>query len=143
MTEQIYLLTAREFILLAATAGIRELYGFDMSVEELDRGKVIYVLQDLTKKGYLKTVEREFYLTEVMAGIFTQIKNAESVVEIHKRSGRRCMLYMEQEVVMVSETMYRKNVYKVSKLSLEKVWNTLVEEGWIPGSGERGEGKSV
>lgn len=117
---------------MAAAAEIRQMYGFDMEPELMERRETIYALQELTKKGYLKSDGKQFQLAEEMADIFRQIRDADSMVEIHKKSERRCILYIGESAIKVSKSMRRENTYEVSVLPMEEVWSDLQDEGWIP-----------
>ena len=131
MENKVYLLTNREFVLLAAVAGIRKLYGFEMKADEMAQEEAIYELHNLAKKNYLKVVDGSFTFTEEMNGLFSQIRDADTTMDVHKASGRSCILYVGNRVVKVSPSMRRADVYEVMLLEQDEVWKHLKEEGWI------------
>lgn len=131
--NRVYLLTKHEFLLLAATAGIQRLYGFDMKAEALGQEEAVYVLHSLTKRNYLQVVNEKFVLSEEMKTVFEHIKKAETVLDVHKSSGRSCILYIGGTTIKVAEAMRRKDMFEVMQIPLKDVWNHLLEEEWITG----------
>lgn len=130
--NKVYLLTKHEFLLLAAAAGIQRLYGFDMNAGALEQEAAVYVLQDLTQRNYLQAIDGKFVLSEEMAGLFECIKGAETTMDVHKSSGRSCIIYMGRISVKVSQSMRRKDTFEVMSIPITEVWDYLQEEGWIP-----------
>ena len=131
MIDKVNLLTNDEFILLAAAAGMSKLYGFDMNPEQLQRDEAIYVLQGLTQKGFIVSNGQNFSLIGEMKIIFEQIKECDSYIEVHKKSGRKCMLYIGTETIKVAQSMKRPQIYELMKIETAKVWRNLMDEGWI------------
>lgn len=131
MDNKVYLLTNREFVLLAAVAGIRKLYGFEMKADAMEQEEAIYELHGLAKKNYLTVKGDGFILSEEMNGLFSRIRDADTIMDVHKLSGRSCILYVGSRVVKVSQSMRREDVYEVMLLEQDEVWKHLKEEGWI------------
>lgn len=131
MDNKVYLLTNREFVLLAAVTGIRKLYGFEMKADAMEQEEAIYELHGLAKKNYLTVKGDGFILSEEMNGLFSRIRDADTIMDVHKLSGRSCILYVGSRVVKVSQSMRREDVYEVMLLEQDEVWKHLKEEGWI------------
>ncbi len=126
-----YLLSNREFALIGAASGIHELYGFNMKMEECGREDIIYVLQKLTRKGCLKAEGERFIPTGDMADIFSAIRDADTTMEIHKKSGRMCILYIGSTSVCVTPSIRRTDIYEVKAMPFTEIWQYLLDEGWI------------
>lgn len=131
MENEIFLVSNHEFLLLAASVGIESLYGFDLQPELLEKQEAIYSLQELTSKGWLCVEHGTFFPTGKIQEIFKRIKNAETIVEVHKKSGKRCILYISDCTIFVAESMRRNDMYEVSAYSTDDIWLNLQEEGWI------------
>ena len=130
--NKVYLFTGHEFLLLAAAKGIQRIYGFEMKAEELEQEDAVYLLQSLTQRNYLKTENEKFVLSEEVEAVFDVIKNAETMMDVHKSSGRSCVIYLERYGVKVSQSLRRKDTFEVMLLPVADVWGYLQEEGWIP-----------
>lgn len=130
--NKVYLFTGHEFLLLAAAKGIQRIYGFKMKAEELEQEDAVYLLQSLTQRNYLKAENERFVLSEEMEAVFDVIKNAETMMDVHKSSGRSCVIYLERYGVKVSQSLRRKDTFEVMLLPVADVWSYLQEEGWIP-----------
>ncbi|MBS6395733.1 MAG: hypothetical protein KH452_01095 [Clostridiales bacterium] len=131
MKEQVYLLEQGEFLFLAAAPGIQRLYGFELKTEELKRESALLLLQDLTAKGYLSVMEEHMQTTEPLRSMFLQMEEAETVMEIHKKSGRTCIIYLGAGAVRVSRSLCRNKRLELQRIPREEVWFYLNEEGWI------------
>lgn len=132
MNSQAYLVSNEEFVMMAATAGIHEIYGFDMHLDEMEKTGAVHVLQELSKKGFVVSDGEKFRLTGVMEDIFHQIRDADTMMEVHKKSGRKCILYLGEQAVKVQKSMRRKELFELYQISLDEVWHDLQDEGWIP-----------
>lgn len=131
MEHVIYLITETEFILLASAAGIESLYGFELQSEKLSRADSIFALQELTGRQYMEVTQSGFKPMEIMAEIFAVIKEASSILEVHKKSGKTCILYIGDQTVYVAKSSRRKGIFEVGTMSVEDTWGFLEEEGWI------------
>lgn len=131
MEQTTYLITEREFLLLAAAAGIDSLYGFELKAEAMDRENSIYTLQELTGKLYMEATENGFKPAGVMDEIFSVIKDAVTVLEVHKKSGKTCILYIGDQSVHVAKSARREETFEIGMIPFGKTWDFLVEEGWI------------
>lgn len=129
--NKVYLLSKHDFLLLAAAAGMKGVYGFELDVESLERGDSIQILQDLTARKYMQVVDGKFVPVNEMAEIFGQIKEAETTLEVRKSSGKKCIVYIYDEGVMVSPSMRRKDMFEVMMIDKAQIWQHLQDEGWI------------
>lgn len=132
MSDMVYLFTHQEFALLLAAAGIRRMYGYGISPEPPDRENALRMLQMLSRKGYLTANGERFVLSGEMKPIFDQMGEAESVLEVHKASGRSCLLYLGRGCVRLSGSLRRPEILELQRLDPDHVWEWLEEEGWIP-----------
>ncbi|MCC8029407.1 MAG: hypothetical protein LIO75_06405 [Lachnospiraceae bacterium] len=132
METENYLLTSQEFILLAATAGITSLRGFDMNVDGIDREQAVAALQELTRRGLLENNGERFLAAGEIGDIFSVIREADTTLEVHKKSGKKCLFYLGEAAVKVALSARRPGVYEVMRMESADVWKHLTEEGWIP-----------
>lgn len=133
MDSRVWLFTKKEFLFLAAAAGIRRMYGFQVDAGSMERADAVLTLQSLTRRGCLTAVNEGFELTELVKSLFLQIRDAATTIDVHKRSGRSCILYIGSAAVRVSPSMRRKEHMEVQEIPLCELWSFLQEEGWIPG----------
>lgn len=131
MENEIFLISSHEFLLLAASSGIKSLYGFDLQPELLEKQEAIYLLQELTNKGWVKVEQGRFSPKGKMGEIFKRIKHAETIIEVHKKSGRRCILYIADYAIWVAESLRRTGIYEVSVCQIQSTWLKFQEEGWV------------
>lgn len=131
MENKVFVFSKEEFTILAATAGIYRIYGFPIA-EDMDREKAVIVMQELVTKGYLSSIDGKFLLQEPVAKLFQQIKDVKTMLDVHKRSGRKCIIYMNDAGTKISVSQRREDCFEVQMLSLDDVWKHLTEEGWIP-----------
>ena len=136
MNDIVYLLTHQEFALLLAAAGIRRIHGYGISPKPPDREDALHMLQILSRKGYLTGSGEQFVLSGEMKQIFAQIQDAASVLEVHKASGRSCLLYLGKGCVRLSGSLRRPEILELQRLDPDDVWEWLIEEGWIPEGGK-------
>lgn len=133
LNNDVFLLTEKEFLILAAASDIHSIYGFDLKPDETNRQDAILALHSLQKKGCL-VGEDKFVLSRSMKKIFNSIKQADTVIEIHKDSGRTCMIYIGNLTVKIVKSLRRTDTLEVSALRTAELWNHLKEEGWISGN---------
>lgn len=129
--NKVYMLSKHDFLLLAAAAGMKGIYGFKLDAESLERENSIQLLQDLTARKYMQVIDGKFVLVNEMAEIFKQIKEAETTLEVRKSSGKKCIVYLYEEGVMVSPSMRRKDMFEIMMLEKTQIWQHLQDEGWI------------
>ena len=129
--NKVYLLKKHEFLMLAAVAGIRSIYGFQLAGDSLEREESIQILLDLTQKHYVRVEGERFVLINDMKMIMDQIQNVETTMDVHKSSGRSCILYIQDKAVKVTESMRRKDVLEVMLMPKSDIWKHLQEEGWV------------
>ncbi len=131
MENRILIISSKEYVLLAATAGMHHMYGFDMEADSISHAEAVMSLQDLTNKGYIKSNGDKFIIVGEMKLIFSIITNSRTMMDIHKKSGRKCIIYIYNEAVKVSESLRRPSYYELSRIPLEDIWNNLTDEGWF------------
>lgn len=132
MEEKVYIFSKEEFLILAAASGIQEMYGFDMSEVEDEPQELLLNMQKLVNKGYLYTEGEKFLVQEPVKNMFLQIKDVQTTIDVHKRSGKKCIIYIGDYGVRVSPSFQRKGKLEVQSITLNDIWNFLQEEGWIP-----------
>lgn len=130
-----FLFSRQEFMVLSAVSGIEKMYGFSME-EKVEEQEVLQAMQALTARNMLGSFDGIFQVQEPVRELFQQIKDAKTMLDVHKRSGKKCILYIGQFSVQVSALPNREGMLHVQKISNRDVWNFLTEEGWIPQEGE-------
>lgn len=143
MEDKVWLFTKEEFLLLAAAAGIRRMYGFPVDVQAMERKDAIYMLQKLSERGCLSAVNEKLELSGPIKNAFSVIRDASAAMEIHKNSGKSCILYVGSAAVKVSPSMRRREWLEVQEIPLADLWKFLKEEGWIPETGPEDPGRSI
>jgi hypothetical protein len=68
-----------------------------------------------------------------MQNIFGTIREPNTTLEIRKKSGRSCLVYLDKYAVKVSKSMRRGNTFEVMLTEVDQVWNFLMDEGWVLG----------
>lgn len=132
MEGKVYIFSKEEFLILAAVSGIEEMYGFDVAGVGEETEELLLNMQKLVTKGYLSAEEEKFQVQEPVKGIFRQIKDVQTTIDVHKRSGKKCIVYIGDFGVRVSPSSQRKGRLEVQSIALDNIWNFLQEEGWIP-----------
>lgn len=132
MEEKVYIFSKEEFVILAAASGIREMYGFEMIGVGEQTEELLLNMQKLVTKGYLYAEGEKFLVQEPVKSMFLQIKDVQTTIDVHKRSGKKCIVYIGDFCVRVSPSFQRKGMLEVQMISLKEIWNFLREEGWIP-----------
>lgn len=130
MDTRVFIFSKEEFLLLMAIAGIRQIYGFSLG-EDIQKSETILGLQKLMEKGIVYSSEEQFHIRPDVAEMFEQIKNAATTVEVRKRSGRKCMIYIARTAVKVSFSKIREGMLEIQSITKENLWHALEEEGWI------------
>ncbi|MBR6478078.1 MAG: hypothetical protein IKS85_06490 [Lachnospiraceae bacterium] len=128
--DKVWLFTEEEFLILASACGIKSLFGFPIDMEKFSREDAIYSVQELRQRGLLEVGET-MYPTEEMQEIFGNIRDAQSYVEVRKKSGRTCVIYIDKIAVKVSKSMRREGTFEVITTEVSKVWDHLTDEGWV------------
>ena len=131
MDDKVFIFSREEFIVLVAASGIRQMYGFSI-YEELDDQNALQAMQNLVAKGQLLSVEGKFQVQEPVASLFLQMKEAKTTMDVHKRSGKKCIVYIGTFAVKVSLSRRGKGMLEVQGMMLSELWKHLTEEGWIP-----------
>ena len=132
MEDKVYIFSKEEFLILAAASGIQEMYGFDMTGVGEENGELLLNMQKLVTKGYLYAVGEKFLIQEPIKSIFLQIKDVQTTIDVHNRSGKKCIVYIGDFGVRVSPSSRRKGMLEVQSIDLNDIWKFLQEEGWIP-----------
>lgn len=135
MNEKVFLLSKEEFVMLAAASGIRQMYGFSIA-EEIEEEKALQAMQKLAEKGLLLSIDGKFQVQEPAAEIFRQIKEEKAILDVHKKSGKKCIVYLGEFGVKVSMSARREGMLEVQPIPLNEIWKYLTEEGWIPAEKE-------
>ena len=131
MQDKVYIFSKEEFMVLAAAAGISKIYGFSLK-ETIDDQEAVLVIQKLTEKGFLISADGKFQLQEKIAGMFEQIRMVKTTIDVHKRSGRSCIVYIGDYGVKVTVSVNRGEMLEIQCIPLKEIWPCLIEEGWIP-----------
>lgn len=131
MDNRVYLFSGKEFMVLAAASGIEKMYGFSLE-EKMEDQEVLLTMQALTVRNLLSSQNGRFQVQESVKELFQQIRDAKTMMDVHKRSGKKCILYIGDFSVLVSASPTREDVLSVQKIPNKEVWNFLTEEGWIP-----------
>ena len=132
MKDKVYIFSKEEFLILAAASGIQEMYGFDMTGVGEENEELILNMQKLVTKGYMYSEEGKFLIQEPVKSMFLQIKDVQTTIDVHKRSGKKCIVYIGDFGVRVSLSIQRKGMLEVQSIALDEIWNFLQEEGWVP-----------
>lgn len=130
--DKVFLLSKEEFMILAAAFGIRRMYGFSMESVRPDDQTVIQCMQNLMKREMLLSVDGKFQVLEPLASYFEQIRDEKTTVDVHKRSGRNCIVYINDFGVKVSISQRRPEMLEIQRIETGEIWKYLTDEGWIP-----------
>lgn len=132
MDSKVFVFSKEEYLVLAAAAGIRQFYGFSMETENMDEQSTLLAMQKLSQKNILLSINGKFQIQEPVASLFLQMKNAASIIDVHKRSGRKCIVYIRDFGVKVSLSQRRQGMLEIQQVLIGEIWKHLIEEGWIP-----------
>ena len=132
MKDTVIVLSKEEFLLLAAAAGIRQMYGFSVADVSSDDQNIILSMQKLAEKNMLVSIDGKFEVLEPLRSLFLQIKDAKTTLDVHKRSGRKCIVYIGEFGVKVSVSQRRQSSLEIQKILNRDIWSHLTEEGWLP-----------
>lgn len=136
MQDKVFIFSKEEFMILAAVSRIRQMYGFSLR-EDIEEQEVVLTMQKLTEKGLLFSDGGKFQLPEMIENMFLQIKNVKTTIDVHKRSGRKCIIYIGDCGVKVSVSRNRDEMLEIQCIPIDEIWRCLTEEGWIPESKEK------
>ena len=128
--DKVWLLTEDEFLVLASACGIKSIRFFSLNIGSVESERVIYTIHGLRQKGLLEYGE-DLHVTQEIKEIFETISDAYSTLELHKKSGRTCVIYMNDYAVRISKSFRRENTYEVSRMETNEIWSYLQDEGWI------------
>lgn len=131
MKDKVFIFSQEEFVVLAAASGIREMYGFAFD-GPMEEPKTVLAMQKLTEKGILTAIGEKFEVREDVSSMFSQIKNEKTIIDVHKRSGHKCIVYIGEYGVRVSFSKNREGMLEMQQLPISEIWAALTEEGWIP-----------
>lgn len=131
MQDKVLIVSSKEYVLLAAAAGAEEIYGFDMAADSIQEHEAIIALHGLTAKGYVESDGEKIILKDKMKVIFETITGSGTIIDVHKRSGRKCIFYIGKTAVKVVQSLRRPDSYEISIMPVSGVWQHLAEEGWI------------
>lgn len=130
--ERRYCFTEQEFLILAGSLEIRQMYGFKPEEPvRTDEKEVYQQLFKMTKKGFLEASEDGYLVISEIRELFHYIKEADSVITICAVDGsfpEKCVYPGEKAVLMESGGLKGK-YYKCSYGTISKVWEQLCESG--------------
>lgn len=130
--ERRYCFTEQEFLILAGSLEIRQMYGFKPEEPvRTDEREVYQQLFKMTKKGFLDAAEDGYLVIPEIREMFHYIKEADSVITIcavDDSFPEKCIYPGEKTVLMESGGMKGK-YYKCSYGTIHKVWEQLCESG--------------
>jgi len=130
--DKIWLFSEEEFLVLAAACEVKSIFGYAIDMEKIKRENIIYSIQGLQQRGLLE-ISDSIRATKEMQNIFGTIREPNTTLEIRKKSGRSCLVYLDKYAVKVSKSMRRGNTFEVMLTEVDQVWNFLVDEGWVLG----------
>ena len=131
MRDKKLLFSKHEFVIAAATAGMKELYGFDLKGDELEKEDALYILQSLCSRGYAEANDSKFILKGFLKEAFDVISGAKTIIEITKNTGKKGIIYIDEMSVFVSPSIVKPDILEVDLLKTEIIFQTLTDEGWI------------
>lgn len=130
--ERRYCFTEQEFLILAGSLEIRQMYGFKPEEPvRTDEREVYQQLFKMTKKGFLEAAEDGYLVIPEIREMFHYIKEADSVITIRAVDDsfpEKCIYSGEKTVLMESGGLKGK-YYKCSYGTILKVWEQLCESG--------------
>lgn len=132
MKDTVIVLSKEEFLLLAAAVGIRQMYGFSVADVSGNDQDMVLSMQKLAEKNMIVSIDGKFEATEPVRSLFLQIKDAKTTLDVHKRSGRKCIVYIGEFGVKVSISQRRQSALEIQRVPNSEIWTHLTEEGWIP-----------
>ena len=130
--DKIWLFTEEEFLVLAAACGVKKIFGYAIDAEKMKRENIIYSIQGLQQRGLLE-ISDSIRATKEIQDIFNVISEPNTMLEVRKKSGRSCLIYLDKYAVKVSRSMRRENTFEVMLTEVDQVWNNLMDEGWVLG----------
>lgn len=130
-SNKVYTLKKHEFLILVAIAGMKKIYGFDLEGTSLEKEESLYILQDLVQKNYVRVEGERFLPVNDMEIILKQLCNVRTILDVHKASGRCCILYLSDMAVKITQSLRRKDMLEIMLMAKEQVWEHLQDEGWI------------
>lgn len=136
MNDRVVVFSKEEFMILAAASGIRQMYGFSVG-EKVDDEEAVQTMYQLAGRGVLLSLDGRFQIQEPVCSWFLQIKNAKTTLDVHKRSGKKCIIYIGEFAVKVSLSRRGNGMLEVQAMLQGDVWKHLTEEGWIPEGKEK------
>ena len=130
--ERKYCFTEQEFLILAGSLEIRQMYGFKPEEPvRTDEREVYQQLFKMTKKGFLEAAADGYLVIPEIREMFHYIREADSVITIcavDDSFPEKCIYPGEKNVIMESGGLKGK-YYKCSYGSAHKVWEQLCESG--------------
>lgn len=130
--ERKYCFTEQEFLILAGSLEIQQMYGFKPEEPvRTDEREVYQQLFKMTRKGFLEASEDGYLVIPEIRDMFHYIKEADSVITIcavDDSFPEKCIYPAEKTVIMESGGLQGK-YYKCSYGTMSKVWEQLCESG--------------
>jgi len=130
--ERKYCFTEAEFLILAGSLEIRQMYGFKPEEPvRTDEREVYQQLFKMTKKGFLEASEDGYLVIPEIREMFHYIKEADSVITIcavDESFPEKC-IYPGEKTVVIESGGLKGKYYKCSYGTLGKIWEQLCESG--------------
>lgn len=130
--ERRYCFTEQEFLILAGSLEIRQMYGFKPEEPvRTDEREVYQQLFKMTNKGFLEASEEGYLVTSEIREMFHYIKEAGSVITICSVDDsfpEKCV-YPGGEMVLIESGGLKGKYYKCSYGTMHKIWDQLCESG--------------
>lgn len=131
--ETLQILQQREFRILAAAAGISELYGMGGG-EPLSQQEVMYGLHELVQRGVLAGDGQEFMFCEPFRTIFHALKDADRLLVVTGRGQdmQDFCIYQGEKPVLLEESRQDADAVRVGVYEPEALYELLEERGFLP-----------
>lgn len=130
--ERKYCFTEQEFLILAGSLEIRQLYGFKpQEPVHTDERELYQQFFKMTQKGFLEAEEDGYLVMPKIREMFRYMKEADSVITISAVDDRfpeKC-IYPGEKSVLVEPGGLKGRYYKCSYGSLHTIWEQLCESG--------------
>lgn len=130
--EKSYCFTEQEFLILAGSLEIRQMYGFKPEEPvRTDEREVYQQLFRMTNKGFLEASEDGYLVMPEIREMFHYIKEADHVVTIcavDDSFPEKC-IYPGGKIVLIEPGGLKGKYYKCSFGTMDNVWEQLCESG--------------
>ncbi|MBD5475588.1 MAG: hypothetical protein HDR17_06365 [Lachnospiraceae bacterium] len=132
--ERRYCFTEQEFLILAGSLEIRQLYGFKPEEEvRTDERELYQQFFKMTNKGFLEAAEDGYLVMPEIREMFRYMREADSVITVcavDDSFPEKC-IYPGEKTVLIEPGGLKGKYYKCSYGSLHKIWKQLRESGML------------